>query len=271
MTARGFDALLPSLECRAATVERSLGGAVTAIFGVPTVHEDDALRAVSAAAEMREGLAALQEELVAEWGAALDVRIGVGTGEVLAGRDGDAPYATGAPVAEALRLQHAAAAGAILLDELTHRLVRDVVSTELQGDHVRLLGMRSTVGQVRRFDSPMVGRARERRRLDDAFQQARATARASSSRFSVPQASGSRVLWRSSCGPGRVRPHRAWALSAVRRGNHVLAAARGDPRRSGHRRRDLRRGEPATTRRRARRRGGSRGHRPSSWRGGRPR
>ncbi len=136
------------------------------------MHEDDALRAVSAAAEMREGLAALQEELVAEWGAALDVRIGIGTGEVLAGRDGDAPYATGAPVAEALRLQHAAAAGAILLDELTHRLVRDVVSTELQGDHVRLLGMRSAVGQVRRFDSPMVGRARERRRLDDAFQQA---------------------------------------------------------------------------------------------------
>ena len=172
MTTRGFKELLPSLERRAAAVERSLGGAVTAIFGVPTVHEDDAFRAVSGAVEMRERLAALKPELVAQWGAWLELRIGIGTGEVLAGRDGDAPYATGAPVAEALRLQYAAGAGAILLDERTERLVSDHISTEPEGEDVRLVAVQPTEGRQRRFDSPMVGRARERRRLDDAFEQA---------------------------------------------------------------------------------------------------
>jgi DNA-binding SARP family transcriptional activator len=48
MTTRGFEELLPVLERHGATVERSIGGAVTAIFGIPTVHEDDGLRAARA-------------------------------------------------------------------------------------------------------------------------------------------------------------------------------------------------------------------------------
>ena len=67
MTGRGFDEVAAVLERHGATVARSLGGAVTAIFGVPSVHEDDALRAVRAAAEMRDRLAGLRGELEASW------------------------------------------------------------------------------------------------------------------------------------------------------------------------------------------------------------
>ncbi len=69
LTARGFDELLAVLERYGATVERSLGGAAAAIFGIPLVHEDDALRAVRAAAEMRQRLAAIRPELEERWGA----------------------------------------------------------------------------------------------------------------------------------------------------------------------------------------------------------
>ena len=74
LTARGFDELLPVLERHGATVERSLGGAIAAIFGIPFVHEDDALRAARAATEMRERLAGLQEELERHRGAWLELR-----------------------------------------------------------------------------------------------------------------------------------------------------------------------------------------------------
>ena len=60
---RGFDELVAVLDRHGATVERSLGGSVTAVFGIPAVHEDDALRATRAAAEMRDRLADLGAEL----------------------------------------------------------------------------------------------------------------------------------------------------------------------------------------------------------------
>ncbi len=139
MSARGFEAVLPSLERHGASVERSLGGAVTAIFGIPAVHEDDALRAVSAAVEMRDRLVGLRDELEGQWGAWLELRVGIGTGEILAGRDGDQQYATGAPVAAALRLQQIAETGAVLVDQRTHRLVEHAVECEAADEHVRIV------------------------------------------------------------------------------------------------------------------------------------
>ena len=67
------------------TVEKFIGDAVMAVFGIPTVREDDALRAVRAAIDMRIALAELNEELERRWGVRLRARTGVNTGEVIAG------------------------------------------------------------------------------------------------------------------------------------------------------------------------------------------
>ena len=174
LTARGFDELLPVLEGHGATVERSIGGAVSAIFGIPVVHEDDALRAARAAVEMRDRLESLRDELVAQWGSSLELRVGIGTGEVLVDVASNSPFATGQPVQVAIRLQQTASLGDLLVDERTSKLVCHAADVEVIGDHARLFGVRPVELDIgRRFDSPMVGREREKRRLHDAFEQAR--------------------------------------------------------------------------------------------------
>ena len=102
-------------------VEKYIGDAIMAVFGVPTLHEDDALRAVRAAVEMRDTLAALNRELEAGWGVRLANRIGVNTGEVIAGdhRRGHL-FVTGEAVNVAKRLEEAAAADEILIGSATH-------------------------------------------------------------------------------------------------------------------------------------------------------
>jgi DNA-binding SARP family transcriptional activator/class 3 adenylate cyclase len=173
MTARGYEELLPPLERYGARTERSVGGAVTVIFGLPVVHEDDAMRAVHAAVEMRDGLARLAAELERRFGARLELRAGIATGEVVARGDDHVPDATGAAVDRAVHLQQEAARGEILLSEQTLRLVGDVVEAEPRGRHARLLALLAPDLRLRdRFDAPMVGRERERRRLDAAFEQA---------------------------------------------------------------------------------------------------
>src|SRR5205823_3167806 len=78
------------------TVERFDGDAVVALFGIPTAHEDDALRGIRAALEVRRRLAVIDEAYDERFGARLEVRIGVATGEVAAGpAGGDGPFATG--------------------------------------------------------------------------------------------------------------------------------------------------------------------------------
>ena len=69
------------LERHGGTIEKFIGDAVMAAFGIPVVHEDDALRAVRAAAELREELAALNDELDREFGVRIEVRTGVKAGE----------------------------------------------------------------------------------------------------------------------------------------------------------------------------------------------
>jgi DNA-binding SARP family transcriptional activator len=174
LAARGYDEVVPVLEAHGATVERSLGGAVTAVFGVPEVHEDDALRAVRAAAELRDRLATVREELEASWGAALEIRAGLATGEVLTGAGDDAlPAATGEPVRIAIALMQEAAPGEVLLDARTLRLVRDVVEATVGDGKTRLRAVEPVASApAARYDAPMVGRERELRRLHDAFAQA---------------------------------------------------------------------------------------------------
>ena len=112
-------------------VEKFIGDAVMAVFGIPLLHEDDALRAVRAACELREEVAALNRELERELGVALHVRTGVNTGLVLAGdeQEGHA-FVGGDTVNVAARLEHAAGAGEVLVGAATHRLVADAVRVE---------------------------------------------------------------------------------------------------------------------------------------------
>ena len=104
------------VEAYGGTVERFRGDEVMAVFGVPVVHEDDALRAVRAATEMQRRLAELNEELRETWGVELACRIGINTGEVVAGDPGTgSTFVTGDAVNLGKRLEQAANPGEILI------------------------------------------------------------------------------------------------------------------------------------------------------------
>ena len=166
---RYFDEMKVSIERHEGTVEKFIGDAVMAVFGIPLVHEDDALRAVRAAADMRVALESLNKELEREHGVTLAARIGVNTGEVVAGASGQT-LVTGDTVNIAARLEQAAAPGEVLIGEPTFRLVRDAVVAdpvdplELKGKAetvpaFRLVSVADTaVGRARRLDSSMIGR-----------------------------------------------------------------------------------------------------------------
>jgi predicted ATPase/class 3 adenylate cyclase/DNA-binding winged helix-turn-helix (wHTH) protein len=167
------------LERHGGTVESYPGDALMAVFGVPVLHEDDALRAVRAATEIREALPALGEKAERALGIGLTVRMGVGTGEVIAAGPGaDEPPAAGEAVSVAKGLEELARAGEVLIDEETHRLVRGSVSAEpVEGGHwivaARVLDVLPGAGaRAARLDSPLVGRGRQLATLSSVFEAA---------------------------------------------------------------------------------------------------
>jgi class 3 adenylate cyclase len=182
---RFFEAMRGVLERHGGTVEKFIGDAVVAVFGVPTLHEDDALRAVRAAADMRSQLMTLNEALRQERGLELQMRVGVNTGEVVVGdaRAGGS-RATGDAVNVAARLQGAAEPGETLLGDSTWRLVREAITTgdprevTVKGRHepvvVRALVAvdQSAEAIHRRVGGRMVGRERELGILRAAYERA---------------------------------------------------------------------------------------------------
>ncbi|HEY2936560.1 MAG TPA: adenylate/guanylate cyclase domain-containing protein, partial [Gaiellaceae bacterium] len=180
-----FDAVSGVIDRHGGTVEKFIGDAVMAVFGIPRVHEDDALRAVRAASELREAVAPMDRELERDHGVRLRVRVGVATGEVVAGDPaaGQA-FATGDTIVTAERLQKAARPSDVLIADATYRLVADAViaepvdPVEAKGKATpvaawRLLGVQpGAPGVARRFDTPLVGRDRELAALREAFDQA---------------------------------------------------------------------------------------------------
>jgi len=182
---RYFDVMREAIESHGGAVEKFIGDAVMAIFGVPTVHEDDALRACRAAVEIRRRLADVEPEIRADRGVAVEWRAGINTGPVVAG-DAAAGQriVTGDAVNVAARLEAAASPGEILLGAETYALVRGVVTAEaveplaLKGKSEpvpawRLTGVLEATGrQARPSDAPLVGRKRPLRLLDDAYHEA---------------------------------------------------------------------------------------------------
>ncbi|HYZ78154.1 MAG TPA: adenylate/guanylate cyclase domain-containing protein [Gaiellaceae bacterium] len=128
---RYFEEMRVVIERHSGTVEKFVGDAVMAVFGVPVAHEDDALRAVRAASEMLERLEALNDEFEGRFGARIGLRIGINTGEVLAGDAGGGEgFVSGDAVNVAARLEQTAGVGEVLLGELTYRLARQAITAE---------------------------------------------------------------------------------------------------------------------------------------------
>ena len=180
---RYFAVARTAIECHGGTVEKFVGDAVLAVFGVPELHEDDALRAVRAADELNDAVTVLSEELLSELGVRLAIRTGVNTGSVVTGsaRAGGS-FATGDAVNTAARLEQAAGDGEVLLGASTYALVRDAVEVESVAE-VRAKGKAEPVpafrlrrvldalhGRRRRADVPLVGRTQENRALDDVLE-----------------------------------------------------------------------------------------------------
>ncbi len=170
LLARYFERMKSIVERHGGVVEKFIGDAVMAVFGLPAVHEDDAVRALQAAAEMQLALPEL----------GIEGRIGVCSGEVVTGTE--ERLATGDAVNVAARLQQAAQPGETLLGETTLRLARDAVEAEpveplpLKGKREpvpawRLVAVSTAVAE-RRFDSPLVGRERELGALAEAWERA---------------------------------------------------------------------------------------------------
>jgi predicted ATPase/DNA-binding SARP family transcriptional activator len=174
LTGRAFAAVERAIESHGGLIESLASEALTAVFGLPLVHEDDAIRGMRAAAEVRAALVELASELTVERSLELEFHIGISTGEVVTGSNaGKESRTTGEPLGSASRLALVAKRGEILFDENAWQLVRGSVLAEPADNAWRLLEVSDAATvSPRRLDSPMVGRTRERRRLNDAFEQA---------------------------------------------------------------------------------------------------
>jgi class 3 adenylate cyclase len=179
---RYFECMRAVLERHGGIVEKYIGDAIMAVFGLPRAHEDDALRATRAAAEMTAALAGLNLELERRWGVKLATRTGVNTGEIVVGDAATGQrLVTGDAVNIAARLEQSASPGRALLGAATYQLVKDAVAVEaaeplsLKGKTrpiatFRLVGVRpGAPGVARRPNAPLVGRAEELARLISAF------------------------------------------------------------------------------------------------------
>ncbi|MEX2184657.1 MAG: adenylate/guanylate cyclase domain-containing protein [Chloroflexota bacterium] len=170
---RYFTVMAAQIEQHGGTIEKYIGDAIMAVFGIPKAHEDDALRAVRAAHGMQRELERLNHDFLTFYGVELANRTGVNTGEVVANTDPGAnqQLATGDTVNVAARLEQAAPANEILIGETTYHLVRGHVDVEpmealeLKGKAERVPAYRlvairdvsvDSIGLA--LDSPLVGR-----------------------------------------------------------------------------------------------------------------
>jgi class 3 adenylate cyclase len=180
---RYFEVAKATVERHGGTIEKFIGDAVMAVFGIPELHEDDALRAVRAASELAPALEAINAELDPHLGAAVRVRCGIDTGEVLTGgiTEGES-LVSGDTVHVAARLEQTARPGEILMGRSTFRLISGAVRAQPL-EPLSLRGFASPIHAYRlvelvpeqarsivRSDSPLVGRDHEIGLLYEAFE-----------------------------------------------------------------------------------------------------
>jgi DNA-binding SARP family transcriptional activator len=165
LMSRYFELVREPIEQHGGTLEKFIGDAVMAVFGVPHLHEDDALRAVRAAVDAQ---AALRGE-------GIEARIGVSTGEVhVLSAPGEPLHVSGPPASVASHLEGRAPTGEVLLSAETYALVRDALRAEPSDDAWRVVDVvPGAPAYARRLDAPLVGRAAELERLHAAYADAR--------------------------------------------------------------------------------------------------
>ena len=181
---RYFEGMREALERHGGTVEKFIGDAVMAVFGLPVRHEDDAIRAIRAAADMQTALDALNPGFRADAGLEVSNHIGVNSGEVIAGDASTAQrMVTGDAVNTAARLEQAAGSGEVVLGDLTYRLARDKIEVEfmeplsLKGKAepvpaYRLVRISTESSMGRSHGTPFVGRETEMSWLSAALEDA---------------------------------------------------------------------------------------------------
>ena len=165
------------------TVDKYIGDNVMAVFGAPVAHEDDAERAVRAGLGMQEAMGEINEQLGQSHGVSFELRVGINTGEVVAGAVGDGYTVIGDAVNVASRLQSAGKPGAITVGERTYRATRDAIRyqelepLELKGkaepvpawQATGLLAAQPLRRAAARSESPLVGRADKLELLESLY------------------------------------------------------------------------------------------------------
>ena len=223
LLARYFDRMRGIVEGHGGSVEKFIGDAVMAVFGVPSVHEDDALRACRAAIEMRDAFADL----------GIEGRLGVSTGEVVTGTV--ERLATGDALNVARRLQQAAQPGEVLIESSTRLMAGEAVDVDaleplaLKGKREPVPTFRLTAAREaaeRSHDLEFVGRVRELAALDEAW--SRATLE---NRCELVTVVGDAGIGKSRLVAEALRrirgACRTWTLPSLRRRHHLLARRRG--------------------------------------------
>jgi class 3 adenylate cyclase/tetratricopeptide (TPR) repeat protein len=180
LLSRYFDAARTVVERYAGEIEKFIGDAVMAVWGVPVAREDDAERAVRAALEIVDAVTVLGQEADAD---RLQARAGVVTGQVAALESPGEGLVVGDRVNTASRVQSAAAPATVFVDEVTRQVTASAIAYEDAGEHsvkgkaepLRLWRATRVVGGVRGsdreqgLDAPFVGRDADMRLLKDLF------------------------------------------------------------------------------------------------------
>ncbi|MEV4599880.1 adenylate/guanylate cyclase domain-containing protein [Amycolatopsis sp. NPDC049253] len=220
---RYFERTRERITAHGGTVEKFIGDAVMAVFGVPVVREDDALRAATAALELLAALEELNEELETAYGCRLAARIGLNTGEVVASADrgGGENLVSGEVVNVAARLQQHAGPGQVLVGPTTYELLGPAARVEFAGrlslkgktEPVAAYRLFALTGPTRTHRGAFVGRVAELARLTDAW-------------LTVQEGRGRVVAVRGDAGIGKTRLLKHWldGLPGV-----ALGATRCDP------------------------------------------
>jgi predicted ATPase/class 3 adenylate cyclase len=156
------------------SIDKYIGDNVMAVFGAPVAHEDDPERAVRAGLAMQAAMDEINKEIDLATDVSFSLRVGINSGDVLAGQVGDGYTVIGDTVNVAARLQAAARPGTVTVGEITHRLTRGAIEYEqlepldLKGkaepvpawEAVRLL-VSGTGTRGGRAASPLIGREDE--------------------------------------------------------------------------------------------------------------